>query len=76
MEDLNIPMPNNNEANNEQDNPDNAVKSIYGDSVDVNMPDIPIPVAPEPKDEKNKDKCDVSFKFAFVLLSARWYPSL
>lgn len=66
MEDLNIPMPNNNEANNEQDNPDNAVKSIYGDSVDVSMPNIPIPIPPEPKQEKNRDECDVSFKFAFV----------
>ena len=63
MEDLNIPMPNNDEANNEKEN---AIKSIYGDSVDVSMPNIPIPIPPEPKQEKNKDECDVSFKFAFV----------
>ena len=36
----------------EQDSND-VVKGIYGDSVDVNMPNIPIPIAPEPKEEKN-----------------------
>ena len=60
-EEINIPMP-----NNEEENSNDVVKGIYGDSVDVNMPNIPIPIAPEPKEEKNKDKCDVSFKFAFV----------
>ena len=62
MEDINIPMPN----NNEEENPNEVVKGMYGDAVDVTMPNIPIPIAPEPKEEKNKDLCDVSFKFAFV----------
>ena len=50
----------------EHNNPEKAVQGFYGDQVDVSMPNIPIPVAPEPKEEKYKDKCDVSFKFAFV----------
>jgi len=50
----------------EHNNPEKAVQGFYGDQVDVSMPNIPIPIAPEPKEEKYKDKCDVSFKFAFV----------
>ena len=43
-----------------------AIQGFYGDTVDVQMPNIPIPVPPAPKEEKNKDQCEVSFKFAFV----------
>ena len=49
-----------------QPNSDDVVKGFYGDSVDVNMPNIPIPIPTEPKEEKNHDECAVSFKFAFV----------
>ena len=67
MENIDMPMmPHNDGDNNKEENSDEVVKGMYGDSVDVNMPNIPIPVAPEPKEEKNKDLCDVSFKFAFV----------
>tara|TARA_Y100000310_G_C20691429_1_gene822512 strand:+ start:2659 stop:3813 length:1155 start_codon:yes stop_codon:yes gene_type:complete len=50
----------------EENSSEDVVKGIYGDSVDVNMPNIPIPIPSEPKEEKNEDECDVSFKFAFV----------
>ena len=50
----------------EHNDPEKAIQGFYGDQVDVSMPNIPIPIAPEPKEEKNKDLCDVSFKFALV----------
>tara|TARA_Y100001938_G_scaffold71254_2_gene98796 strand:+ start:12098 stop:13240 length:1143 start_codon:yes stop_codon:yes gene_type:complete len=40
-------------------------EALYG-GVDISMPDIPLPKAPEPVQETNKDECDVAFKFAFV----------
>ncbi|MAH45588.1 hypothetical protein CMI37_07150 [Candidatus Pacearchaeota archaeon] len=51
-----------------KDNQVDAIKSMYGEpvSVDITMPDIPIPASIEEKVEKNKDECDVAFKFAFV----------
>ena len=51
-----------------KENQIDAMKSLYGEpvSVDITLPDIPIPEPEEPKTEKNKDECDVSFKFAFV----------
>ena len=49
-------------------NPTDGVKSLYGETshVDITMPDIPIPEIEEPRVEKNKDECDVAFKFAFI----------
>jgi cell division protein FtsZ len=41
-------------------------EALYGGEPDISMPDIPLPAAPEPTTETNKDKCDVAFKFAFV----------
>ncbi|MAF24729.1 hypothetical protein CL634_04055 [bacterium] len=51
-----------------EDNPSDGVKAMYGETshVDITMPDIPIPEIIEPKVEKNKDECDVAFKFAFL----------
>jgi len=43
-----------------------ATQGLYGISPDIQMPDIPLPTALEPKVEVNKDVCDVAFKFAFV----------
>tara|TARA_A100001201_G_scaffold91821_1_gene80045 strand:- start:490 stop:1668 length:1179 start_codon:yes stop_codon:yes gene_type:complete len=57
------------QANNPQEphnDSEKAIQGFYGDTVDVQMPNIPIPVPPAPKEEKNKDQCEVSFKFAFV----------
>ena len=51
-----------------EDNPSDGVKAMYGETahVDITMPDIPIPEIQQPKIEKNKDECDVAFKFAFL----------
>ena len=51
-----------------KDNQIDAIKSMYGEpvSVDITMPDIPMPALNEPKIEKNKDECDVAFRFAFL----------
>ncbi len=45
---------------------DDLVSYWHGDKADISMPDIPLPTAVEAKEEKNKDNCDVAFKFAFV----------
>ena len=51
-----------------EDNSSDGLKAMYGEAahVDITMPDIPIPEIVEPKIEKNKDECDVAFKFAFL----------
>ena len=49
-------------------NPTDGVKSLYGETShdDITIPDIPIPEIEEPRIEKNKDECDVAFKFGFI----------
>ena len=51
-----------------EDDSSDSIKSMYGETehVDITMPDIPIPEIEEPRIEKNKDECDVAFKFAFI----------
>jgi cell division GTPase FtsZ len=54
----------------EKDNQERPAEDIvdywHGNEVDISMPDIPLPTAVEKKIDTHEDKCDVSFKFAFV----------
>ena len=56
------------ELNENQSNEQEVVQSIYGESVDIELPDIFLP--PEVEEDKTKklinDECLVSFKNAFI----------
>lgn len=53
----------------ENENNENVGEDVvsygFGGDIDINLPDIPMPVAQEKKEIK-KDECEVAFKFAFI----------
>jgi cell division GTPase FtsZ len=53
------------EKQNQEEKIGEDIASYWHGEPDISMPDIPMPSAPK-LPEKNKDECDVAFKFAFV----------